>query len=106
MAAAYPVGDRGTHEVGLVIPASGYVAADLRTKEAFVAENSTYKIVEIAGTSPDSIAEAMRSGVRRASQTLRNVDWVEVVSVRGHVQDGEIAHFQVEMKVGFRLEDT
>jgi flavin-binding protein dodecin len=71
-----------------------------------VAENSTYKVVEIAGTSPESIAEAMRSGVRRASQTLRDVNWVEVVGIRGHVSDGEIAHFQVEMKVGFRLEDT
>lgn len=68
--------------------------------------DNTYKIVEIAGTSPDSIAEAMRSGVRRASKTLRNVDWVEVVGIRGHVADGEIAHFQVEMKVGFRLEDS
>ncbi len=71
-----------------------------------MSESSTYKIVEIAGTSPDSIAEAMRSGVRRASQTLREVDWVEVVSIRGHVEGGELAHFQVEMKIGFRLEDT
>ncbi|MGI9183693.1 MAG: dodecin [Solirubrobacteraceae bacterium] len=71
-----------------------------------MSESSTYKIVEIAGTSPDSIAEAMRSGVRRASQTLREVDWVEVVSIRGHVDGGELAHFQVEMKIGFRLEDT
>lgn len=69
-------------------------------------EDSTYKITEIAGTSTESVAEAMRSGVRRASQTLRNVDWIEVVDIRGHVEDGEIAHFQVEMKVGFRLEDT
>ncbi|MDQ6835935.1 MAG: dodecin family protein [Actinomycetota bacterium] len=69
-------------------------------------EDSTYKIVEIVGTSPDSIAEAMRSGVRRAATTLRNLDWVEVVGIRGHVEEGEIAHFQVEMKVGFRLEDT
>lgn len=69
-------------------------------------EDSTYKITEIAGTSTESVAEAMRSGVRRASQTLRNVDWIEVVGIRGHVEDGEIAHFQVEMKVGFRLEDT
>jgi len=71
-----------------------------------MAENSTYKIVEVAGTSPESVAEAMRSGVRRASRTLRNVDWVEVIGIRGHVEDGEIAHFQVDMKVGFRLEDT
>jgi flavin-binding protein dodecin len=71
-----------------------------------VSESSTYKIVEVAGTSPDSIAEAMRSGVRRAGQTLREVGWVEVVSIRGHVEGGELAHFQVEMKIGFRLEDT
>jgi dodecin len=71
-----------------------------------VSESSTYKIVEVAGTSPDSIAEAMRAGVRRASQTLREVGWVEVVSIRGHVEGGELAHFQVEMKIGFRLEDT
>jgi flavin-binding protein dodecin len=68
-------------------------------------EASTYKIVQIAGTSPESVADAMRSGVARASKTLRNVDWVEVTAIRGHVADGEIAHFQVEMKVGFRLEE-
>ena len=69
-------------------------------------ETSTYKIVQIAGTSPDSIAEAMRAGVARASETLRNLDWVEVTEIRGHVEDGAIAHFQVEMKIGFRLEQA
>ena len=68
-------------------------------------EAATYKIVEIAGSSTESIAEAVRSGVKRASQTLRNVGWVEVTGIRGHVVDGDIEHFQVEMKVGFRLED-
>ena len=67
-------------------------------------DSATYKIVEIAGTSPDSIAEAMKSGVRRAAATLRGIDWVEVVSIRGHVEGDEIAHFQVEMKIGFKLE--
>ena len=70
-----------------------------------MSEAATYKIVEIAGTSTQSIAEAMKAGVHRASQTLRNVDWVEVTSIRGHVADGEIEHFQVEMKIGFRLDD-
>jgi flavin-binding protein dodecin len=70
-----------------------------------MADSDTYKIVELAGTSPDGVTEAMRSGVRRASKTLRQVDWIEVRSIRGHVQDGEIAHFQVEMRVGFKLED-
>jgi flavin-binding protein dodecin len=71
-----------------------------------MAEAATYKIVEIAGTSTESLAEAMRSGVKRASKTLRGLDWVEVTGMRGHVVDGEIEHFQVEMKVGFRLEDA
>jgi hypothetical protein len=70
-----------------------------------MSETSTYKIVELTGTSPDGVTEAMQSGIARASKTLRNVDWVEVVNVRGHVEDGAIAHFQVTMKVGFRLEE-
>lgn len=69
-----------------------------------MSESDTYKITEIAGTSPDGVTEAMRSGVARAAQTLRNVDWIEVRSIRGHVQNGEIAHFQVEMRIGFKLE--
>lgn len=68
-------------------------------------ETDTYKITEIAGTSPEGVTEAMRAGVARASKTLRNVDWIEVRSIRGHVENGEIAHFQVEMRIGFKLED-
>jgi dodecin len=70
-----------------------------------MSDSDTYKITEIAGTSPDGVTEAMRSGVARAAKTLRNVDWIEVRSIRGHVQGGEIAHFQVEMRIGFKLED-
>jgi hypothetical protein len=69
-----------------------------------MAENDTYKIVELTGTSPEGVTEAMRSGVARASTTLRGLDWVEVTDIRGHVEGGEIAHFQVTMKVGFKLE--
>ncbi len=69
-----------------------------------MSESDTYKIVEIAGTSPDGVTEAMRSGVARASQTLRSLDWIEVRSIRGHIENDEIAHFQVEMRVGFKLE--
>jgi flavin-binding protein dodecin len=70
-----------------------------------MSESDTYKIVEVAGTSPDGVTEAMRSGVKRAARTLRAVNWIEVTSVRGHVEGDEIAHFQVEMKIGFKLED-
>jgi flavin-binding protein dodecin len=65
----------------------------------------TYRVTEIVGTSGESIEAALRNGVRRAAQTLRHLDWFEVTEVRGHIVDGEIAHFQVGMKVGFRLED-
>ena len=64
----------------------------------------TYGITEIVGTSPDSIQQAIRNGVSRASQTVRNLDWFEVSSVRGQIVDGQVAHFQVQMKVGFRIE--
>ncbi|TDD65115.1 dodecin domain-containing protein [Actinomadura darangshiensis] len=65
----------------------------------------TYRVTEIVGTSPESMETAIRNGVRRASQTLRHLDWFEVSEVRGQIEDGEVAHFQVTMKVGFRLED-
>jgi Uncharacterized conserved protein len=64
----------------------------------------TYVLNEIVGTSTESVNDAMRNGVRRASQTLRNLDWFEVVEVRGAISEGEIAYYQVTMKVGFRLE--
>jgi flavin-binding protein dodecin len=65
----------------------------------------TYKVTEIVGTSPDGIDAAVRSGVARASDSLRNLGWFEVTDIRGHIEDGAIAHFQVTMKVGFRLDD-
>lgn len=68
--------------------------------------NHTYRITEIIGTSPDSIDGAIRTGIARAQQTVRNLDWFEVTEVRGHIRDGEIAHYQVGMKVGFRLDDA
>ncbi|MFD0889115.1 dodecin [Streptosporangium algeriense] len=65
----------------------------------------TYRVTEIVGTSGESVEAAVRNGVRRAAQTLRHLDWFEVTEVRGHIVDGEIGHFQVGLKVGFRLED-
>ena len=65
---------------------------------------NTYRIVEIVGTSPDGVDAAIRNGVSRAAQTLRGLDWFEVESVRGELEDGQVAHFQVTLKVGFRLE--
>lgn len=65
----------------------------------------TYRVTEIVGTSPESVEAAIRNGVRRAASTLRHLDWFEVLQVRGQLEDGEVAHFQVTMKVGFRLEE-
>jgi flavin-binding protein dodecin len=67
--------------------------------------NHVYSISEIVGTSPDSIEDAVRNAVARASKTVRNLDWFQVVETRGHLVDGEIEHFQVTLKVGFRMED-
>jgi len=66
----------------------------------------TYRVTEIVGTSPDGIDAAIRNGLRRAGQTLRHLDWFEVTEIRGQLADGAIAHIQVGMKVGFRLEDS
>lgn len=64
-----------------------------------------YRVTEIVGSSPDSVDQAVRNAIRRASATLRHLDWFEVTEIRGHVVEGEIGHFQVTVKVGFRLED-
>ena len=66
--------------------------------------DQTYGISEVVGTSPESVGQAIRNGVAKASQTVRNLDWFEVSSIRGQLNDGEVAHFQVQMKVGFRIE--
>jgi flavin-binding protein dodecin len=66
----------------------------------------TYRVTELVGTSKESIEDAIRSGVARARQTLRGIDWFEVTEIRGYVRDGELDHYQVGMKLGFRLEDV
>ncbi|MBX9392432.1 dodecin family protein [Streptomyces sp. TRM72054] len=68
--------------------------------------NHTYRVTDIVGSSPEGVDQAIRNGINRASQTLRNLDWFEVTEVRGQLDNGQIAHWQVSMKVGFRLEDA
>jgi hypothetical protein len=68
--------------------------------------NRTYRVTEIVGTSPQGVDDAIRNGISRAGQTLRHLDWFEVTDVRGQIVDGVPEHFQVTMKVGFRLEDA
>ena len=64
-----------------------------------------YKSIELTGSSKNGIEEAIRNAIAKASGTLRNIHWFEVIETRGHVADGEVAHWQVTMKVGFTLED-
>lgn len=66
----------------------------------------TYGITEIVGTSPDSVHQAIRNGVSRAARTVRHLDWFEVNQIRGYIENGEVAHFQVQMKIGFRIEEA
>jgi dodecin len=65
----------------------------------------TYKMTEIVGTSTNSFADAVREGVKRAAKTIRHIGWFEVVEERGLIKDGNVAEFQVTMKIGFKLED-
>ena len=63
-----------------------------------------YKILELTGSSPSGIEDAVNTAIAKASETVRNIHWFEVVETRGHIQDGKVAHWQVTMKVGFTLE--
>ncbi|KEI44348.1 dodecin [Saccharopolyspora rectivirgula] len=65
-----------------------------------------YRVTEVVGTSRTGVDDAVRRAIERATQTLRQVDWFEVTEIRGHVEDGEIRHYQVGLKIGFRLQDT
>jgi hypothetical protein len=67
-------------------------------------EDHVYRVIEIVGTSEESIDDAIRSAVARAEQTLRHLRWFEVVRTSGHITNGEVEHFQVTLKVGFNLE--
>lgn len=64
-----------------------------------------YKKIELVGSSPNSIEEAVQNAVAKASRSLRSLRWFEVLETRGQIEDGRIAHWQVTIKVGFTLED-
>ncbi|HEV2219760.1 MAG TPA: dodecin, partial [Casimicrobiaceae bacterium] len=64
----------------------------------------TYKLVELVGSSPSSSDDAIRNAITRASATIKHIDWYQVIESRGHVIDGKVAHYQVTLKIGFRIE--
>ena len=65
----------------------------------------TYKLLELVGSSPIGVDDAIRNAIEKASQSVRLLEWFEVVETRGHIQDGKVAHFQVTLKIGFRIDD-
>ncbi|NUP34824.1 MAG: dodecin domain-containing protein [Streptomycetaceae bacterium] len=68
--------------------------------------NHVYRVTEIVGSSHEGLDAAIRNAISRASQTVRHLDWFEVTQIRGQISDGEVEHYQVGLKVGFRLEGT
>jgi flavin-binding protein dodecin len=82
---------------------AGDAAGRIRKEHGMAAH--TYGISEIVGTSETSIDDAIKGAIARANKTMRNLDWFEVAHVRGHLEDGAVAHYQVTIKVGFRIED-
>jgi dodecin len=68
-------------------------------------QDHVYKVIDLVGTSEKSIEDAITTAVTRASQTMRNLRWFEVMETRGHIEQGKISHYQVVLKVGFTLED-
>ena len=67
--------------------------------------NHVYKIIQLAGSSSTSIEDAIETAIVKAAKTVRNLDWFEVSETRGQIKDGKIAHYQVLLNLGFRLED-
>ncbi|MDB5818128.1 MAG: hypothetical protein JWQ11_1768 [Rhizobacter sp.] len=66
--------------------------------------NHVYKYLELTGSSPTSVEDAFRTAISKASETVRNIQWFQVTGTRGHVENGQVAHWQVTLKVGFTLE--
>jgi flavin-binding protein dodecin len=82
-----------------------FLIQDRLSAKGHVMSQHTYRVTEIVGSSPDGVDQAIRNGVKRASQTLHNLDWFEVTEIRGHLANGDVEHVQVTMKVGFRLDE-
>jgi len=67
--------------------------------------NHVYRLTEVVGSSPVGVDDAIRTAIQKAAQTVRNIEWFETQEVRGQVVDGDVAYYQVRLKLGFRVED-
>ena len=68
-------------------------------------DEHVYRVIQVVGSSEQSTDDAIRKAVARASKTLRDLRWFEVVETRGHIEDGKVHHFQVTLKIGFTMDD-
>jgi dodecin len=71
-----------------------------------MSNHHTYKKVEIVGSSPISSDEAINNALAECAKSIRNLEWFEVVETRGHIDNGKVGHYQVTLKVGFRIADS
>ncbi|WP_448566613.1 dodecin [Thalassotalea ganghwensis] len=71
-----------------------------------MSNHHTYKKIELVGSSKSSIEEAIQNALTECSRSVKNMDWFEVTETRGHIVDGKVGHFQVTLKVGFRIENS
>jgi dodecin len=69
-------------------------------------DHHTYKKIEIVGSSPNSIDDAIRNAIAECNKSVKNMDWFEVVDTRGHIENGAVGHFQVTLKIGFRIKGS
>jgi flavin-binding protein dodecin len=83
---------------------AGPVTDGCPTNRRAIVSEHTYRVVEVVGSSKESIEDAVQGAISRVAATTRHLDWFEVTEIRGHIQDGEVGHFQVGIKVGFRIE--
>ncbi len=85
------------------VPCQGRRTDAVHPEEVAVSHH-VYGISEVVGSSPDSVDDAVRTAIRKAAQTVRNLEWFQTEEIRGHVVDGDVAHYQVRLKIGFRIE--
>ncbi|MBA57160.1 MAG: dodecin flavoprotein [Pseudomonadales bacterium] len=71
-----------------------------------MSDHRTYKKIEIVGSSPIGVDDAIKNAIAECSKSVKNMDWFEVVDTRGHIVNGSVAHFQVTLKIGFRIEGS
>lgn len=82
-----------------------WVSADTTIRPEDGMGDHVYKTIELTGSSEKSVEEAIQNAVARSAKTMRNLRWFEVIDVRGHIENGEVAHWQVTIKLGFTLEE-